>query len=205
MPTTRRSLALAFPALAGAARAQNAWSPSAPVRVIIPFTAGGAMDPVVRLAQAALQADLGQPVVMDYRPGGATVVGQAVSQGSALLALSDGRVLGMPGADDPSGSTELSFGRSNPTAGQVTAVAVSPDGQQALVVYQDPLLGGLLTVVTFKTKDWKPTSQLTLPATGTPRALSYDRAGSQATLLFATSADLPDGGQAPATGYCTLH
>jgi hypothetical protein len=137
--------------------------------------------------------------------GGATVVGQAVSQGSALLALSDGRVLGMPGADDPSASTELPFGRSNPTAGQVTAVAVSPDGKQALVVYQDPLPGGLLTVVSFRTSNWKATSQLTLPATGTPRALAYDRAGSQATLLFSAPAALPDGGQAPATGYCTLH
>ncbi len=78
MHLTRRSLAaLTSPMLAPTlrAQAQAAWSPSAPVRVIIPFTAGGAMDPVVRLAQAALQADLGQPVVLDYRPGGATVVG----------------------------------------------------------------------------------------------------------------------------------
>ena len=71
--STRRCI-LATPFLAPGALAQS-WSPTQPIRVIVPFTAGGAMDPVVRLAQAALQADLGQPVVMDHRPGGATVVG----------------------------------------------------------------------------------------------------------------------------------
>lgn len=33
------------------------------------------MDPVVRLSQGFLQQELGQPVVIDYRPGAATVVG----------------------------------------------------------------------------------------------------------------------------------
>jgi tripartite-type tricarboxylate transporter receptor subunit TctC len=94
MRFSRRSLALALPFLGGAARAQGAWSPSQPIRVIIPFTAGGAMDPVVRLAQAALQADLGQAVVMDYRPGGATVVGtqetaRAPADGHTLLMVAN--------------------------------------------------------------------------------------------------------------------
>ena len=103
MPLARRSLLapLLAPTLATMlptmlptpGRAQS-WSPSQPVRVIIPFTAGGAMDPVVRLAQAALQADLGQPVVMDYRPGGATVVAttelaRAAPDGHALLMIAN--------------------------------------------------------------------------------------------------------------------
>ncbi|MBS7811978.1 Bug family tripartite tricarboxylate transporter substrate binding protein [Roseococcus pinisoli] len=71
---TRRATALALGA-PFVARAQSRWSPTQPIRVIIPFTAGGAMDPVVRLAQNFLQQDLGQPVVIDYKPGGATVVG----------------------------------------------------------------------------------------------------------------------------------
>lgn len=71
--TRRAAVAmLAAPALA---RAQAAWSPSKPVRVIIPFTPGGTMDPVVRLSQDFLQQELGQPVVIEYKPGGATVVG----------------------------------------------------------------------------------------------------------------------------------
>ncbi|WP_424813008.1 Bug family tripartite tricarboxylate transporter substrate binding protein [Roseococcus sp. YIM B11640] len=71
---TRRAMALtlAAPALV---RAQTRWSPSQPVRVIIPFTPGGTMDPVVRLSQNFLAQELGQPVVIEYKPGGATVVG----------------------------------------------------------------------------------------------------------------------------------
>jgi tripartite-type tricarboxylate transporter receptor subunit TctC len=76
----RRSVAagllLAAPALGSAlARAQAAWSPSQPVRVLIPFTPGGTMDPVVRIVQDILTRDLGQSVVVEHRPGGATVIG----------------------------------------------------------------------------------------------------------------------------------
>jgi hypothetical protein len=78
MPITRRTalaLAALIPGLpARPALAQGRWSPTQPVRVLIPFPAGGTMDPVVRMAQTALQEDLGQPVVVDYRPGGATVL-----------------------------------------------------------------------------------------------------------------------------------
>ncbi|HYZ33850.1 MAG TPA: tripartite tricarboxylate transporter substrate binding protein, partial [Crenalkalicoccus sp.] len=78
MPVTRRAASrravLGLLALPAIARAEG-WVPSQPVRVLIPFPAGGTMDPVVRLAQTALQEELGQPVVVDYRPGGATVVG----------------------------------------------------------------------------------------------------------------------------------
>lgn len=74
MTLTRRAAAtlLAAPVLA---RAQTAWAPGGPVRVIIPFPPGGTMDPVARLAQEHLARDLGQPVVVDHRPGGATVIG----------------------------------------------------------------------------------------------------------------------------------
>ncbi|TCH99503.1 tripartite tricarboxylate transporter substrate binding protein [Roseococcus sp. SYP-B2431] len=79
---TRRAAAaamLASPTLVSPALAQGSngsrWSPTQPVRVIIPFTPGGTMDPVVRLSQTFLQQELGQPVVIDYKPGGATVVG----------------------------------------------------------------------------------------------------------------------------------
>ena len=79
MPATRRSLGLALPLLAGSAtahaQAPAPWAPTQTIRVIVPFTPGGTMDPVIRLAQAALQQELGQPVVLEHRPGGATVIG----------------------------------------------------------------------------------------------------------------------------------
>jgi tripartite-type tricarboxylate transporter receptor subunit TctC len=92
MHLTRRTLAAPL-LLAGAAHAQN-WSPSQPIRVLIPFTAGGAMDPVVRVAQQALQQELGQPVVLEHRPGGATVLAttetaRAAPDGHTLLMIAN--------------------------------------------------------------------------------------------------------------------
>lgn len=92
--TSRRAL-LAAPLLAAPALARaQAWAPTQPVRVIIPFPPGGTMDPVVRLAQNFLQAELGQPVVVDYRPGGATVVGttelqRAPADGHTMLMIAN--------------------------------------------------------------------------------------------------------------------
>jgi tripartite-type tricarboxylate transporter receptor subunit TctC len=70
----RRTLAAALLAMPTLARAQN-WTPTQPVRVIIPFPPGGTMDPVVRIVQEILTRELGQPLVVEHKPGGATVVG----------------------------------------------------------------------------------------------------------------------------------
>ena len=54
-------------ALALPASAQN--FPSKPARVIVPFSTGGATDTLARQLQNDLQAALGQPVVIENRPG----------------------------------------------------------------------------------------------------------------------------------------
>jgi tripartite-type tricarboxylate transporter receptor subunit TctC len=72
---TRRSAGLALLAAPSLAVAQPAWSPTQPIRVIIPFTPGGTMDTVVRPVQQILQQDLGQTVLLEHRPGAATVIG----------------------------------------------------------------------------------------------------------------------------------
>lgn len=71
---------LATPAIANA---QARWNPMQPMRVIIPFAPGGTMDLIVRLAQPVLALDLGRPVVIENRPGGATVVGMQEAARSA--------------------------------------------------------------------------------------------------------------------------
>lgn len=71
---SRRAAGLALLATPALAQAQS-WAPSQPVRVIIPFTPGGTMDTVVRPVQQILQQELGQPVIMEHRPGAATVIG----------------------------------------------------------------------------------------------------------------------------------
>ena len=52
------------------AHAQQSY-PARPIRILIPFPAGGASDTIGRTIGDALSAQLGQPVVIDNRPGAA--------------------------------------------------------------------------------------------------------------------------------------
>lgn len=58
---------------AGTVAAQS--YPVRPVRIIIPFAPGGATDVVFRILSPSLSENLGQPVVIDNRPGGAATIG----------------------------------------------------------------------------------------------------------------------------------
>jgi tripartite-type tricarboxylate transporter receptor subunit TctC len=69
--------------------AQDAF-PSQPIRVIVPFPAGGTTDVVARVFAEHMQEDLGQPVVVENRAGGggsvgADVVARADPDGHTLL------------------------------------------------------------------------------------------------------------------------
>jgi tripartite-type tricarboxylate transporter receptor subunit TctC len=56
------------------AAAQQAY-PNKPVRFIVPYAAGGSVDPLVRLFTVKLTENLGQPMIVDLRPGGNTIIG----------------------------------------------------------------------------------------------------------------------------------
>ncbi|MDN4591715.1 ABC transporter substrate-binding protein [Xenophilus aerolatus] len=71
----RIGAALAF-AACGAALAQGAY-PSQPIKWIVPYAAGGGTDAVARQLTNAMQASLGQPLVVDNRPGASTNIGVA--------------------------------------------------------------------------------------------------------------------------------
>lgn len=71
--------ALALPAVA---RAQAAW-PDRPLRFVIGGAAGGASDIFVRMMEARLRERLGQPLVIDPRPGAGGMVGAEITARAA--------------------------------------------------------------------------------------------------------------------------
>lgn len=72
--------------------AQQAF-PNKPIRIIIPFTAGGTNDILARLLAPKLGEALGQPVIVDNRPGGNTVI----ASNELLKSPADGHALLLPG------------------------------------------------------------------------------------------------------------
>ena len=75
-------------AMLGSATAQG--YPSKPVRIVMPFPPGGPTDVISRATAQRLTAVLGQPVVVENRPGANTIIGgemvaKAVPDGHTLL------------------------------------------------------------------------------------------------------------------------
>jgi tripartite-type tricarboxylate transporter receptor subunit TctC len=88
----RAACALVMLLLAQAAPAQSAW-PQRPIKVVVPFPAGGQLDVVVRSVTDRLAPVLGQPIVIETRTGadgniGAEAVARSAADGYTWLATS---------------------------------------------------------------------------------------------------------------------
>src|SRR6185436_404350 len=70
----RRGFIASIVAAPFVARAETAW-PSKPVRIVVPFNPGGAIDALVRVIADGLTPRLGQQVLVDPKPGANTIVG----------------------------------------------------------------------------------------------------------------------------------
>ncbi len=93
----KRPPALAVAALVGALAVLPAAGedyPSHPVRIVVPFAAGGPADIYGRFLAQQLQQALGQPFVVEDRPGGGSVIGtdavaKSAADGYTLLMMSN--------------------------------------------------------------------------------------------------------------------
>ena len=96
-----RSLRLACAIIVGALAASAAFAqpyPSKPIRVIVPFPAGGAVDTLARMVAAKLQEAVGQPVIVENRAGaggntGAAEVAKAPPDGYTILRHTNGQAI----------------------------------------------------------------------------------------------------------------
>ena len=92
-PLSRRHCLGALISLAGASGASAAAWPSRTLRLLVPFPVGGAADVVARLLAERLAASLGQPVIVDPKPGANGIIAshaaaKAAPDGHTLLLVS---------------------------------------------------------------------------------------------------------------------
>lgn len=87
----RRSLLGAAALLPVAVAAQPGWMPTRPIRMIVPFPPGGVSDLMARLVAGHMERELGQPVVVEPRPG----AGGNLALDLVAKAAPDGHVIGV--------------------------------------------------------------------------------------------------------------
>jgi len=147
----RRLLAAAAPA---ALLASPAWVgaqswPARPIRIVVPYPPGGSSDIIARALSQPLSEALGQPVIIDNKPGangnlGADLVAHAAPDGYTLLLCDVGAL-----AISPSVYTRLSFDPSKDLRG-VTMLAYSP---HLLVVHPSVPVNNLAELVAYSKKN----------------------------------------------------
>jgi len=99
--TQRRLLAAAFAAFATLAMSAPVLAqafPGKPIKIVVPYTPGGPTDIVARLVGQKLSDQLGQPVIVENKPGaggniGAEAVARAPADGYTLLLVTTGHTI----------------------------------------------------------------------------------------------------------------
>ena len=94
--TVRESTAAAV--LVAQASISSTWSPHRPVRLIVPFPPGGAVDVIGRIIASRLAERLGQQVVVDNRGGANAIIGtdlaaKAAPDGYTILIVPAGHAI----------------------------------------------------------------------------------------------------------------
>lgn len=140
-------------ALSGPAQAQ-AW-PTKPIRMVVPFPPGGGTDVAARIIGERLSARLGQPVVIDNKPGAATAIG-----------------VGMVIAAEPDGYTLLFSGSTSYTVNPAVRSKLGYDPFKQLspiaMVARTPLV-----LVTSSTGPYKTLKDVLAKARAEPGTVTY--------------------------------
>ncbi|KQP18778.1 tripartite tricarboxylate transporter substrate binding protein [Pseudorhodoferax sp. Leaf265] len=93
----RRRTFVAFAAASTAASAvlsQDAWAPTRPISLVVPFAPGGPTDAIARAVADRLGKALGQPMIVENKPG----AGGAIAYEYVSRAAPDGHTIGMLGS-----------------------------------------------------------------------------------------------------------
>lgn len=142
-----------------AAHAQDAW-PTRSVRLVVPFPPGGGTDIVARAMGQKLADRLGQPVVIDNKPGAATIIGtDAVAKAPA-----DGYTLLL------SGSTSYTV---NPALRAKLPYDPLRDLAPIAIVARTPLV-----LVVNASSPWRTVNDLIAAAKANPKGVRYATFGS---------------------------
>lgn len=155
MRNIARTLSTALLLVCGAAGAQ--W-PERPIRFIVPFTAGSGTDIVARTLAEPMSRALGQPIVVENRPGaggtlGAAQVAKSNPDGYTLLVHSAGHVANAAIYPALTYDTLKDFAGVTPLASLPNVLVASP------------------------AKGWKSVQELVARAKANPGALNYGSAG----------------------------
>jgi tripartite-type tricarboxylate transporter receptor subunit TctC len=155
------TLALALAGFAGTAgdtwaQAAQSW-PAKPIRLIVPLTAGSATDVMGRLVMDQVAAQLGQPIILENRPGagntiGMSAVAKADPDGYTLLANSSTHTV------TPATRSNLGFEMTD-------LAAVAPFGNMPVVMVFNP------------SKGYKTLSDFVAAAKAKPGSVNYASAG----------------------------
>lgn len=147
-------LALAFTAATVAAQG----FPSKPIRLVVPFSAGSGTDIAARAVGEVMAKGLGQPVVVENRPGaGGTIAAAAVAKGEA-----DGHTVLVPSsghAANPAIYPNLPYDTLKDLTG-VTPLVAMPN-----------------VLVVSPAKGWKTVADLVAAAKARPGTMNYASAG----------------------------
>ena len=156
----RRSLLAAPLVLPFAARAQGRF-PDRPVTIIVPFVAGGSTDVVMRALASAATERLGQPVLVENRPGAGSSLGPA----AVARARPDGYLL----TQLPNSAIRLTF---------LQRLSYDVLRDFTPVVH---LTGYLFGVIVKKDSRWRNWAEFVAEAKANPGKLTIGNAGTNGT------------------------